>query len=590
MTRLGGWREAPAGVLAIVMAIGLLSAGILRGQAVSQISGTVRDDSGAVVPDAQVTAIQTDTGVRRSAMSDTAGYYVLTNLPVGPYRLEASKMGFRTYAQTGIELQVGTAPEIAITLAVGQVTETVQVEANAAQVDTRTVGVGAVVENQRIVDLPLNGRDPTQLITLSGAAVHGAASPGFDMRTGYGFAVAGGISTGVQYYWDGGNYISQFTGAGMLLPFPDALLEFKLATSAQDASSLGQGAATISAVTKSGTNSFHGDAFEFVRNYGVNARDFFASGRDGLKRNQFGATFGGPIEKDRLFFFLGYQGTLVRQTPVGSVQFVPTAQELAGDFTAFASPQCQNGQQVNLRMPFVNNKISPALLSPAAVHIASRLPAGTGPCGALIVSTPLHENDNQGLGRVDYQRSTKQSLFARYMIAKQQAEIPYTLAPSNVLTAGGVGNDDQATAVTLGDTYLLSASAVNSTRLYLNRISAILPGAKMFGPQDVGINAYTYQPNYLSVNVVGGFYLGSGQFSENSFAYTTDFGFNEDFTLSRGSHVFAFGGYFLRTIEWSVAQAWSGGSYTFAPALSGLGCRISSLDSWRSSAKPIRIL
>ena len=178
-----------------------------------------------------------------------------------------------------------------------------------ARANHRISDVGAVVETQRIVDLPLNGRDPTQLITLVGAAVQGAANPTFDMHTGYKFAVAGGTGSGVQYNWDGANYVSQFTGVSMLLPFPDALQEFKVSTSAQDASNVGQGAASVNAVTKSGTNTFHGDLFEFLRNYDLNGRDFFAptSARDGLKRNQFGGTFGGPIKKDKLFFFLGYQ-------------------------------------------------------------------------------------------------------------------------------------------------------------------------------------------------------------------------------------------------------------------------------------------
>ena len=558
-------------LLAVTLITAVLISGVAFGQAVSQISGLVRDTSGAVIPGVEVTATQTDTGFKRTVMSDEGGYYVLTNLPLGPYRLEASKAGFRTYVQTGFQLQVGTAPEIAFTLGVGELAEQVQVEANVSQVETQTVGVGAVVETQRILELPLNGRDPTQLITLSGAAVQGAASPGFDMRTGYAFAVAGGAGSGVQYNWDGANYINQFTGTGMLLPFPDALQEFKVATSAQDAANVGQGAASVNAVTKSGTNAFHGDAFEFVRNYGMNARDFFAPTRDGLKRNQFGFTVGGPIKKDKLFFFMGYQGTMVRQTPIGIPQFVPTPAELQGDFTAWASPQCQNGQQLNLRGPFVGNKVNPNLFSPAALKIAAMLPAGSGPCGLVIQTIPVHENDHQAPVRVDYQLNDKQTLFGRFMIARQDAVVPYTLEPDNVLAADGVGNDDLATATTLGHTYLINPNVVNSTRLFVNRISASLPGANMFGAPSVGINAYTYQPNYMTARVVGAFTLGGGQFSENSFAHTTDFGLNEDLSINHGSHLFRAGGYLLHTNEWSVAQAWSGGTYTFAPALSGSG-------------------
>ena len=206
--------------LGVILIGALLISGAAFGQAVSQISGIVRDESGAVLPGVEVTATETDTGLKRIVMTDATGYYVLTNLPLGPYRLDASKMGFRTYVQAGIQLQVGTVPEIAITLAVGQITEQVQVQGNVSQVETQTVGVGGVVETQRIVDLPLNGRDPTQLITLVGAAVQGAANPSYDMRTGYKFAVAGGTGAGVQYNWDGANYVSHFTGVGLLLPFP----------------------------------------------------------------------------------------------------------------------------------------------------------------------------------------------------------------------------------------------------------------------------------------------------------------------------------------------------------------------------------
>src|SRR5215471_2207601 len=549
----------------------LLNSAPAAAQATAQISGIVKDSSGAVLPGVEITATQTETGIARTTVTNETGFYVLPSLPLGPYKVEAALAGFRTFVQTGIVLQVNSNPVVDVALQVGQVSEIVEVQGNAAQVETRSSGVGAVVETQRILELPLNGRDPTQLITLIGAAVQGAASPGFDMRTGYRFAVAGGSDSGVQYNWDGANYINQFSGTGMLLPFPDALQEFKVSTSAQDAANVGQGAASVNAVTKSGTNAFHGDAFEFVRNYGLNARDFFAPTRDGLKRNQFGGTFGGPIKKDKVFFFMGYQGTTVRQTPIGIPEFVPTAAELQGDFTAWASPQCQNGQQLNLRGPFVGNKVDPNLFSPAALKIAAMLPAGSGPCGLVISTIPLHENDHQSPVRVDYQLNDKQTLFGRFLIARQDAAIPYTLVPNNILAADGVGNDDLATATTLGHTYLINPSMVNSTRLFVNRISATLPGAKMFGSQNVGINAYTYQPNYMTARVVGAFTLGGGQFSENSFAHTTDFGLNEDFSISHGSHLFRFGGYLLHTNEWSVAQAWSGGTYTFAPALTGSG-------------------
>src|SRR5712692_10250112 len=173
-------------------------------QATAQISGTAKDQSGAVLPGVEITATQTDTGIARNTVSNETGSYVLPNLPVGPYRLEAGLPGFRTYVQTGIVLQVNSSPVINAVLEVGQVSEQVEVQANAAQVETRSAGVGQVVETQRILDLPLNGRNVTDLIPLSGAAVQTAVGGGTQgMRTGVRISVAGGQDFGVQYTLDG---------------------------------------------------------------------------------------------------------------------------------------------------------------------------------------------------------------------------------------------------------------------------------------------------------------------------------------------------------------------------------------------------
>ncbi|MEQ1948102.1 MAG: carboxypeptidase regulatory-like domain-containing protein [Bryobacteraceae bacterium] len=539
--------------------------GAAYGQAVSQIGGAVRDESGAVVPGVQVTATQTETGFKRTAETDDSGNYVLLNLPLGPYRLDAMKMGFRSYAQTGINLQVGTAPEVAITLGVGQVSETVNVEANASQLETRSIGVGTVIENQRILELPLNGRQPTDLITLNGAAVQTGSSPGYGMRTGVFISVAGSGIESVQYNLDGAPNINLLDGTGLPLPFPDALQEFKVATSTQDAANAGHSGAAVHAVTKSGTNSFHGDAFEFLRNYKVNARNFFARGLDGLKRNQFGGVIGGPIKKDRVFFFIGYQGTTVRQTPINQTAFVPTAQMIAGDFTAFASAACQNGVARTLGAPFgtngfAPNTTSPSSLSPAAINIANRLPKPVDACGRTLFGPPTSENDHQAPVRVDYQLSDKQSIFARYMITQQDLSVPYALS-GNALDANVPGFNDRAQSFTLGDTYVVSASMVNSLRASVNRIAALKPGADFFGAGDVGINTYTYQPKYLQMVVTGNFTLGGT--TKNAFAYQTSFGVNDDFSVVKGSHTFMFGGYYNRAINWLLAQAFSDGQFQF---------------------------
>jgi hypothetical protein len=200
----------------------------------------------------------------------------------------------------------------------------VQVEATHPRVKTRTAS-RTVIDTQRVLELPLNGRQPTDLITIAGAAVQTGISPGYGMRTGALISVAGGGIEGVQYNLDGAPHLNALDGTSMPLPFPDALQEFKVSTSAQDASSSGHSGAVVNSVTKSGTNAWHGDAFEFLRNYSVNCAEFLRDRSRTAKRNQFGGTFGGAIKKDKLFFFLGYQGTTVRQTPARATTFVPTA-------------------------------------------------------------------------------------------------------------------------------------------------------------------------------------------------------------------------------------------------------------------------
>src|SRR5256714_5945976 len=294
--------------LVLALAVFVITSGNLWAQATAQITGTVKDQSGAVLPGVEVMVTQTQTAVTRTALTNETGSYVLSNLPIGPYRLEAALPGFRSFVQTGIVLQVNASPVINPILEVGQVADQVEVQANAAQVETRSSGVGQVIETQRILDLPLNGRNVTDLVTLSGLAVQTAASRGFGMRTGVLISVAGGNTDGVQYSLDGSPHINPFDGSGMPLPFPDALQEFRLSTSTQDASNGMHSGAAVNAVTKSGTNAFHGDVFEFVRNNAFNARDAFAVKNDGLKRHQFGGVIGGPIKKDKDFFLTGYQG------------------------------------------------------------------------------------------------------------------------------------------------------------------------------------------------------------------------------------------------------------------------------------------
>src|SRR5439155_1645198 len=242
-----------------------------------------------------------------------------------------------------IVLQINTNPVVNVTLQVGSLSQEVEVSANATMVETQTNSVSQVIDQRRVVDLPLNGRQPTQLILLSGAAV---TAPGSDMASSKNYptsvtiAVAGGQANGTYYLLDGGDHNDAFGAINLPLPFPDALQEFSVQTNAIPASYGVRAGAVVNLVTKSGTNEIHVNLFEFLRTGATNARPFFAARRDNLKRNQFGGTAGGPIVKNRLFIFGGYQGTRLRTAPPTSTVFVPTTAALSGDFSAFASAAC----------------------------------------------------------------------------------------------------------------------------------------------------------------------------------------------------------------------------------------------------------
>jgi hypothetical protein len=541
----------------------VLFSGSAWAQATATISGTVRDQSGAVLPGVTITVTQQETGLLRTTVSNDTGSYVLPNLPLGPYRLEAMLQGFATFVQTTIVLQVNSSPVVNPVMGVGALAENLVVTGTAPLVDTRSTGVGTVVESERIVELPLNARQVTQLITLSGLAVQTITSPAFSMNTGVRISVAGGNDFGVSYSLDGAPHLNNFDGTGMHLPFPDALQEFRLATGAQEAGGTIRAGASVSAVTKAGTNALHGSGFEFARDSRFNARDFLSGRNDGLKRNQFGGTLGGPIVRDKLFFFVGLQATTTRQNPLDQQAFVPTAAMMAGDFTAFASPACNGGRALALGAPFVNNRIDPAAISPAALNVSRRLPKPIDECGKVFWGAPVHENESQIPIRVDVLANQKHSFIIRYMLTTDDRTIPYEAADNNVLVTNLPGSDDRAHNFAFGHTWVLNSTMVNSFRVLGNDVYANKPGPQFFGAPDVGINAYTYVPGYIRLIVNNGFSIGSGSFNSNTYTKVQNAGASNDFTVVKGSHQFGFGGHYLWTKSDSVANAWSVGGYTF---------------------------
>lgn len=541
-------------------------------QATAQINGRVTDQSGAVLPGVEITATQTETGINRNAITDETGSFILPNLATGPYRLEAALSGFRTFVQTGIVLQVNSNPVINAVLEVGQLTEQVEVQANAAMVETRTVGVGVVIENQRILELPLDGRQPTSLITLSGAAVQtegGTSGAGGARRMAgaVGISVAGGLSTGTIYLLDGAMHNSPYDNFNLPLPFPDALQEFKVETGGLSAQHGMYSGASVNSVTKSGTNEFHGNLFEFVRNDLFNARNYFATKHSTLKRNQFGGTLGGPIQTNKLFFFGGYQGTIIRQDPSDIRDFVPTAAMLSGDFTAFASPACNSGRQITLRAPFLNNRIDPAQFSKGALTLASKLPKSNDPCGGVTRGERQISDNHQMLGRVDYQLSDKQSLFGRSMFVTYKEPSPFSLDSTNILN-NIVSLDQLFQSYALGHTYLFSPNTVNSFRLVVNRTATDRVAAQYFSAPDIGINIYSFVAGSMSVDVTGGFGLGGNPGPTRTTAYQAA----NDVNLVRGTHQIGIG---ANVAYWrNNLNAFTGasrGAFTFSGETTGLG-------------------
>jgi hypothetical protein len=510
----------------------------------SQISGSVRDASGLAIPGAEIKATQTATGLARSVVSGQDGGYVLPDLPTGPYLLEVTKEGFSKYVQTGIVLQVDTTPNIDVNMRVGAVNERVTVEADAVQVESRSTAIGQVVTNQQVAEMPLNGRDPHELIFLAGMANYPGAGSMNSIRNypTVVVSVAGGNGDGVAYLLDGTMWQDPYNSLSLPLPFPDALQEFKVETSAMPAQYGSHATATVNAVTKSGTNEFHGDLFEFLRNGDLNARDFFATKRDTLKRNQFGGVIGGPVKKDKLFFFGGFQRTSLRSDGVQNTDFIPTPQSLNGDFTELASPACNNGKQIILpsSLGFVNNQISPTLLSPVAVNIAKTFPVTNDPCGRTIYGLVADQDENLYVAKVDYQRSSKQSIFGRFMLGDLTTGSTYD--GTNPLSINTYGYHDFDYGLNVGDTYLISSNLVSSFRIGANRTNIVKIPDNYKSWADFGANVSPLAGNIVAITATGAFVIGGGAASPGAQHDGPLWSVAEDLTWIKGSHQFGFGG------------------------------------------------
>jgi hypothetical protein len=387
------------------------------------LRGTVADSSGGVLPSAKVTATRVGTGLSRSVMTDEKGSYIIPQLAPADYTLTVEAEGFSPFTQKGIVLQADQSITDNVTLRVGSATQTVVVESAAAMVDTTTATLNQVVNQTQVLELPLNGRNAAALTTLVAGTAPAPANGGGALQgitkefpSQVAISTSGTQEDQVSYLLDGATYIDILYSVNMPFPFPDSLEEFSVQTSNYAAQYGNNSGGVVNVITKSGTNQFHGNVFEFNRNAVFDGRNHFASNRDQLKQNQFGGTFGGPVTlpriyngRDRTFFFFGYQGTLVRDVGNTTTAYVPTQAEINnGDFSAYLNAKDPNNplqKVVTLINPstgkaYPGNIIPTSSYSPAALNMAKYLPTATGN-GVDYYTSRTHRNQNEFVYRVD---------------------------------------------------------------------------------------------------------------------------------------------------------------------------------------------
>ena len=546
--------------------IGFLAVSTARAQqvAVAEIDGYVTDPSGQAIVGAQVKVTDLDRGTVRTNATDATGRYTFPNLSIGNYQLEVSSPGFKGFVQKGIQLEVASNPQINVHMEIGAVTESVQVNANAAQVETKENSIAQVVDEQRLIDLPLNGRNPASLLQITGFSTSSMNINGNDLTgskniqgsNGSGtYSVAGSAANGVNFLLDGGDNNDAFSNVNLPIPFPDAVQEFNLQANGLPAQYGLHPGGVVNIVTKSGANSFHGNLFDFLRNGNLNGRPkgtiISQPARDSLKRNQFGGTGGGRIIKDKLFFFGGYQGTRQRSDPSTSTAYDPTAATLKGDFSVVDAAKSTGGCLSAAKQlkdpngnPYPGNQIPVSTFDPAGFKFASTyFPVSGDPCGTYRYGVPTNNPDDQWIGRIDYNMSSKNVFFGRYYLY-DYLQLPI-FNNNNALTTQTAGNWDRSQTMTIGDTYTVSATSVNSFHATFDRRRDNRAGPlNLPSPKDLGVNMFLNTPNFTYASVSGysggGFGIGCGSCALANFDINT-YQLADDYSIIRGKHQIGFG-------------------------------------------------
>ena len=539
------------------------------------IVGTVTDPSGGVIGGATVTVTNTDTNIAVKTTTDTAGNYVVTPLSVGRYSVTVEAAGFKKSVRSDIPVNVQDRIRVDAALEVGAVTDTVEVQAAAPLLQTDTSYLGQVVDSQRIVDLPLNGRFFTRLAVLTAGTL--PTAPGArDERTG-GFSSNGVRPYQNNYMLDGvdNNSLSEdLTNEASFVygPSPDAISEFKVQTNSMSAEFGRSGGAVMNVTIKSGTNAFHGSVFEFLRNSSLDAKNFFdpAGPIPEFRQNQFGAALGAPIVKNRTFFFGDYQGTRIRTGLTSQATLAPIPWR-TGDFSGFhpildPDTTVVQGDQI-IRQPFPNNQIPADRWDPAAVKLIALMPnpnqlgsvSSRGVANNYLIN-PVEPNDtDQGDLRIDHKISDKDSIFGRFSMSDQvltpPGRIPPPLSAAQFSSGDWTNNTRQ---VVLSETHIFSPRIVNEfragyTRLRTERLQ--FDSNENLSAQ-VGIPGIPFAPGnggFPRFGVSGLTNFGSATYQPTR-EFENVFDFIETLSVIKGRHTLKFGAEWKPRVDFSILQ------------------------------------
>ena len=562
-----------------VLALVVLSCLSVSAQQITgNIRGVVTDPTGAVIQGASVTARQAETGLSRTTTTDREGNYVLLELPVGHYSLQVAAKGFQEYVQDGITLNVNETASVSPHLAVGSEKQQVLVSGDAPLIEPTVTSMGKVVQQREMEDLPLNGRNFSQLGLLQPGVVPltpGLAEAGGGLRDGQAYAVNGQRPESNNFLIDGANNFNGVDGGFVLKPPVDAISEFRIITHSANAEFGGSLGSTTNIITRSGTNQLHGTLWEFLRNDAVDANNYFAPTKEPLKQNQFGAAAGGPIKKDKMFIFGFYEGFRNEQGVSGQTT-VPSLKERGGDFSelcpeGFTDGFCNNpaNQLFNVlaNAPYPDNLVPRAQFDPVSENLLSFFPlpnAGTN----LFSTTQILTNDTDQAGiKVDDYLDPRDTLSFRYVF--------YQLSQVDPLSPGGasvpgfpVGENQRAQSFVADETHTFTPTLIAVGRFSFLRNKLLFGQSENHQPpSSVG---FQYEPSLdIAVGLpfiqVSGYADVGDPITGPRNTYENVFDYSGSLSWVRGKHTLKFGGgYQYQQINVLQGIA-TNGFFVFAP-------------------------